>query len=109
MAIVGGQDDEDLNNPNLPGAGAVTSGGGSYAGDGSGVGATTKAGGTAAPTSSGNYSNLSSYLQANQGAGATTGKAAGNVIDQDVTKSKGANSTLLANGATESGQRRSDS
>src|SRR4051812_25078904 len=78
MAIVGGQDEEDLKNGAAPAAGG---GEGGFVEGGSGQGATTKAGG-AAPTSSGSYTNLSSYLQANQGSGATTGRAAENVVDQ---------------------------
>ncbi len=79
MAIVGGQQqDEELQNgqPPAPGSG----GGGAFVGGGSGQGATTKTA-AGAPTSSG-YTNLSSYLQANQGSGTTTGQAAANVVDQ---------------------------
>ncbi len=75
MAIVGGQDDEELNPNGKP----ETSGEGGFVSGGSGgQGATTKA----APTSSGGYTNLTSYLQANQDSGATTGRAAEGVVDQ---------------------------
>lgn len=83
MAIVGGQqDDEELQNgKNQP----MTGGGqGGFVGGAPGGGPTTKA--AAAPTNSGGYTNLQSYLQANQGGGATTGKAAENVVNQAGTK-----------------------
>ncbi len=79
MAIVGGnQDDEELNKQS---AGKATGGGeGGFVAGGTGQGSTTKT--AATPTSSGGYTNLSSYLQANQDAGATTGKAAEGVVDR---------------------------
>ena len=82
MAIVGGQQDEELQN-GQPAQPAGSTGGGAFVGGGSGQGATTKT--ATAPTSSG-YTNLSSYLQANQGTGATTGQAAENVVGQAGSK-----------------------
>lgn len=73
MAVIGTQQ-EDPNNP--------TGGGGSsaFAGGGTGQGATTSVA-SPAPTSSGSFTNLSSYLNANQGAGATMGNAVGTMIN----------------------------
>lgn len=98
MAIIGTDDDPtnpaNAANPTQPGqvAGAnVTGGSGAFVGGGSGQGATTKVGGAAAsPTSSGSYTNLSQYLQANQGGGATNGQAAENVIQTDANNANSA-------------------
>ncbi len=108
MAILGGQQDDDPNNPaNQGGAAPVGQGGGEsgYVSGGTGTGATTKA--APAPTSSGGYTNLTSYLKANQNSGATTGKAAENVVDQagrtaaDSTKAFGESGWgEIVNGAT---------
>lgn len=93
MAIIGtDRDEQDPNAPpgaaGTPGTGGsansappVTGGGagGAFIGGGTGQGATTT---TKAPTSSGNYTNLTDYLSANQGSGATMGKTAENVVGQ---------------------------
>ncbi len=92
MAIVGGIDDE--NDPSKPQA---SDGGGGYVNGSGGQGATTKA----APTSSGSYTNLTSYLGANEQAGATTGQAAGNTVNQSGVASNAANKVLGDNGAKE--------
>lgn len=84
MAILGGQQDDDPNNPakqgGAPAPGGQGGGESGYISGGTGTGATTKA--APAPTSSGGYTNLTSYLKANQNSGATTGKAAQNVVDE---------------------------
>ena len=63
-----------------PGLAQAGAGGGGAAGDGGS--------GQAAPThdASSGYTNLVSYLGANQDAGSTTGKAAGNVVQQSADK-----------------------
>lgn len=81
MAIVANQqEDEELNQPGA--APAPQGGGGGFVGGDTGGGGTTAKAAPGAPTSSGSFTNLSNYLQANQGAGAQAGKAAANVVDQ---------------------------
>jgi chemotaxis protein histidine kinase CheA len=93
MAVIGTEDPNDPNNPAggtaSPGGNVLGgSGGGSgFVGGGTGQGATTStapvsAGNTAAPSSSGHFTNLSQYLGANQGAAATTGHGVENVLNQ---------------------------
>lgn len=76
MAVIGTQQDD-----NQPGAtGNVIGGGaGGYVGGGTGQGATTTV--APAPTSSG-YTNLTSYMNANQGAGAQMGQGVVNSINK---------------------------
>lgn len=100
MAIVGTDQDEE--NPSAaPAAGTPGTGGsanaappstggagGGFIGGGTGQGSTTAVKSPTAPTSSGNYTNLTSYLQANQGGGATMGKTAENVVGQTGQQAK---------------------
>ncbi len=95
MAIVGGIDDE--NDPNKPGVATAGAGGGGFVNGSGGQGATTKA----APTSSGSYTNLTSYLGANQGSGGVTGQAAGNTVQQSGDVSNAANKALTTNAGKE--------
>lgn len=117
MAIIGTQDDEDKKNviaqpttsasPNAhaaydaaSGAPYTGAGGGAGlvggAGTGSGQGVSTgavnaPATGAASPNpGGGGYTNLSQYLAVNQGSGATTGQAAGNVVQQATDAATGA-------------------
>lgn len=98
MAIVANQqEDEELNQPGAPPAPQGGGGGfvGGATGDGGGLAAKAAPG---APTSSGSFTNLSNYLQANQGAGAQTGKAAANVVDQAGDKASQAQDTYSSAG-----------
>ncbi len=68
--------------PGKAGVGGAAGGGGAFIGGG-GQGATTTAPGSAAPTApAGGYTNLLSYIGANQSGGAATGQAAENVVQQ---------------------------
>lgn len=95
MAIIGTDQDEE--NPNAPAAAGTPGTGGSanaapppstggagggFIGGGTGQGSTTAVKSPTAPTSSGNYTNLTNYLSANQGSGAAMGKTAENVVGQ---------------------------
>jgi hypothetical protein len=92
MAILGGQTQDDQDQQNQGGqqpgvqtaTGNTSGGGGGYVGGGTGQGATTTAApGQASPagSSSGSYTNLQSYLNANQGSGGDMGKAIEGSVD----------------------------
>lgn len=90
MAIIGtDQDDDQQQGQPQTGAapGNVLGGGSGFVGGGSGQGATTSKAATPAATNSGNFTNLTSYLNANQGAGANMAKGVENVVDQAGQKS----------------------
>lgn len=102
MAIIGTQDTDDEENKaasDQPGSSPQTTGGagaGAFVGgtgSGSGQGATTgtsAGGGSSSTPGGGGYTNLSQYLNVNQGSGATTGQAAGNVVQQSADAATGA-------------------
>lgn len=95
MAVIGTE--EDPNNPNGTLAGVNGSGGGSaFAGGGGGQGATVKA---PAPTSSGSFTNLQKYMDANQGAAANMGQGIAGTINQAGQKTDKAINDYVSTGA----------
>jgi hypothetical protein len=89
--IIGTDDDKD---PNAPEAG-----GGAFVEGGGGGGPSTKG----APTSSGNYSNLLGYLNANQGAAKTTADGVAGHVGGHVDAANAANTDFGAKGANQIG------
>ena len=87
--MIGTSDDEELPSTLVSGSGGFAGGSASgSAAAGSSVAPQPPAGG-------GGYTNLSQYLNANQGSGSTTGQAASNTVVQDVNNANNANNTYF--------------